>query len=265
MKKIAFCFLCKDRLKNMSLWKKFFTGHEDKFNIYFHFSEKNITAHKGFFNRKIVPYQETSWGDINRAIFSLYKRAFNDNNFKYILLSESCIPVKNFLFTYEYLTTDDKSFLCFQSHKPSTEWEKATLIQNLQRYIHNAKKSKNFMYKISVEDWFYSETWNILNNEHVNLILNNYYLIEEFKSMKCFAYDENILGYLLSINNKLDDVKNIKTTFVNWKKAVVDKVGRHPFTYQKLDDFDVDDFEDFLFARKFNDIKGLEDKILLLK
>ena len=66
------------------------------------------------------------------------------------------------------------------------------------------------MYKISVEDWFYSETWNILNNEHVNLILNNYYLIEEFKSMKCFAYDENILGYLLSINNKLDDVKNIK-------------------------------------------------------
>ena len=88
MKKIAFCFLCKDRLKNISLWKKFFTGHEDKFNIYFHFSEKNITAHKGFFNRKIVPYQETSWGDINRAIFSLYKRAFNDNNFKYILLSE---------------------------------------------------------------------------------------------------------------------------------------------------------------------------------
>ena len=118
------------------------------------------------------------------------------------------------------------------------------------------------MYKISVENWFYSETWNILNKEHVNLILNNYYLIEEFKSMKCFAYDENILGYLLSINNKLDDVKNIKTTFVNWKKAVVDKVGRHPHTYQKLDDFEVDDFEDFLFARKFNDIKGLEDKIL---
>ena len=27
--------------------------------------------------------------------------------------------------------------------------------------------------------------------------------------------------------------------------------------------FEVDDFEDFLFARKFNDIEGLEDKILL--
>ena len=116
-------------------------------------------------------------------------------------------------------------FYLFQSNKPTTEWEKATLIQNLQRYIHNAKKSKNFMYKISVEDWFYSETWNILNNEHVNLILNNYYLIEEFKSMKCFAYDENILGYLLSINNKLDDVNNIKH-FWNKKKHLVDKVGK---------------------------------------
>ena len=45
------------------------------------------------------------------------------------------------------------------------------------------------------------------------------------------------------------------------EKAVVDKVGRHPYTYQKLDDFEVDDFEDFL-ERKFNDIEGLEDKLL---
>ncbi len=262
MKKIAFCFLCKDSLKNISLWKKFFTGNEDKFNIYFHFSKKNIIAYKDFFNSKIVPYQETCWGDIYRAIFSLYKGAFNDNNFKYILLSESCIPVKNFLFTYEYLTADDKSFLSFQSNNPTTEWEKSTLIHNLQRYIYNAKKSKNFIYKISIEDWFYSETWNILNKEHVALILNNYYLIEEFKAMKCFAYDENIVCYLLSINNKLDDIRNIKTTFVNWKKAVVDKLGRHPYTYQNLNDLNLHDFEDFLFARKFNDIKGLEGKIL---
>ena len=262
MRKIAFCFLCKDRLKNISLWKKFFTGNENKFNIYFHFSEKNIIAHKDFFNSKTVPNQQTSWGDIYRAIFSLYKSAFNDKNFKYILLSESCIPVKNFLFIYEYLTTDDKSFLFFQSNKPTNEWEKATLIHNLQRYIYNAKKSKDFMYKISIEDWFYSDTWNILNKEHVALILNNYYLIEEFKSMKCFAYDENIVSYLLSINNKLDDIRNIKTTFVNWKKAVFDKLGRHPYTYQNLDDLNLDDFEDFLFARKFHDIKGLEGKIL---
>ena len=127
MKKIAFCFLCKDRLKNISLWKKFFTGHEDKFNIYFHFSEKDITAHKDFFNRKIVPYQETSWGDINRAIFSLYKRAFNDDNFKYILLSESCIPVKNFLFTYESLTTDDKSTVMTLEETDSAPFELVAL------------------------------------------------------------------------------------------------------------------------------------------
>ena len=123
---------------------------------------------------KIVPHQKTSWGNIYNAIFSLYKISFDDNNFKYILLSESCIPVKSFSLTYKFLTNNQDSFLCYQPHRPKTEWEKATLIQSLERYVNNAKKSKDFLYKVAISDWFYNETWNILNKKGYKIITIGY-------------------------------------------------------------------------------------------
>ena len=262
MKKLAFCFLCKNRLKNIELWKKYFLGHENKFNTYFHFSEYDKKIKKELPNMKIVPHQKTSWGNIYNAIFSLYKISFDDNNFKYILLSESCIPVKSFSLTYKFLTNNQDSFLCFQPHRPKTEWEKATLIQSLERYVNNAKKSKDFLYKVAISDWFYNETWNILNKKHIEIILNNHSIIKEFESMSCFAYDENIVSYILNINNELMNIKNIKTTFVDWQRAVKDKSGRHPFTFKSINDIDILNFKNYLFARKFDDIVGLENKII---
>jgi len=80
--------------------------------------------------------------------------------------------------------------------------------------------------------------------------------------MSCFAYDENIVSYILNINNELINIKNIKTTFVDWQRAVKDESGRHPFTFKSINDIDILNFKNYLFARKFNDIVGLENKII---
>ena len=80
--------------------------------------------------------------------------------------------------------------------------------------------------------------------------------------MSCFAYDENIVSYILNINNELINVKNIKTTFVDWQRPIKDKLGRHPFTFKTINDIDIFKFKNYLFARKFYNIEGLENKII---
>ena len=71
---------------------------------------------------------------------------------------------------YDYLTRDDKGFLCYTPHDSSN---KKTLEMHKNRYEKNCKKIKNFSEEISKKHWFYNETWIIFNQEMIQLILND--------------------------------------------------------------------------------------------
>ena len=75
------------------------------------------------------------------------------NDTKLILVSESTIPVKSFQYMYDYLTRDDKGFLCYTPHDSSN---KKTLEMHKNRYEKNCKKIKNFSEEISKKHWFYN-------------------------------------------------------------------------------------------------------------
>ena len=265
MKKIAFCFLCKNGIKNKALWAKFFNGNEDRYNLYFHCSDPHTEIKDNLILNHLVPQFYTAWGDLYGGVCSMYNFALRNDNYKYILLSESCIPLKSFNSVYEFLVKDNLSYVCYQDHIARNKNERGTLIQSYERFIANAKRSPTFMYEISIKNWYFHEMWTILNKEHVKLIMSNHFIIETFRSMKCFAYDENIVAYILSLNNQLQNVKSLKTTFSNWHEASTDKKGgRHPKSYSEVLKKDLEMFNPYLFGRKFENIKGIE-KIIELK
>ena len=48
---------------------------------------------------------------------------------------------------------------------------------------------------------------------------------------KCFAADENYPIYILSLNDEFKNIKNIQTTFVNWKELSRDSNGKRSPKY----------------------------------
>ena len=259
-KKLAFCFLCRENINNVPLWKKFFEGYEDLCDIYVHRKLGGADNGDDFFSEHNMPTYFTDWGDIYCAICAIYRKGLARGNQKFILLSGSCIPVKHFSSIYSYLEGDDLSHVYYQPHLSRSLDERATIIQSIQRYCSNAEKSESFLSEFDVKHWFYNETWTILNREHAQLIVDNYDIIDSFRRNLCFAHDENLPSYILSLHGELQNVKRKRTTFVNWREKNFGQNGRlHPKSYSSLSENDLEQFKPYLFARKVEEIENICD------
>lgn len=102
MKKLAFCFLIYDVINNDELWNIFFKSvDKNKYSIYIHY--KFNKPLKYFEQHKLKNCIETKYEDqtIPLAYNILFREAYKDeNNYKFIILSGSCIPFKSFDFIY---------------------------------------------------------------------------------------------------------------------------------------------------------------------
>ena len=113
-KKIAFCFLIYDEINHKDLWEKFFEGVDhNKYNIYIHYKSNRSL---GNFNKyKLSRCLDTKWADksLVKASNLLFTTAFkkDSNNYKFVLLSNSCIPLKSFDYVYDFLTKDNNGYL----------------------------------------------------------------------------------------------------------------------------------------------------------
>lgn len=256
-KKIAFLFLITDIINKEDLWYNFFKNIDmNKYSIYIHY--KTNDELKYFNDYKIKNIIETKWGDISlvKASQILLKEALkDDNNYKFIFVSGSCIPIKHFNYIYDFLTKDDNS------------------------YFNNMINKKN-MYK--------TFQWCILNRKHAQIIANDTNEIKKYEEV--FAPDEI---YILSTLTKIYD-KNIIinmapdtfTTYANWgnkwiffnddfsneyKKFNSDVqmkyvfFKKYPYNYTKIDDNElkylVNDTK-CLFMRKVTKECILNEKLL---
>ncbi|KAL1323159.1 hypothetical protein HN51_068220 [Arachis hypogaea] len=114
--KVAFMFLVRGALPLAPLWESFFKGHKEFYSIYLHqhpsFNE-TLPPDSVFFGRKI-PSKPTSWGlsslvDAERRL--LANALLDSSNQRFVLLSESCIPLFGFKAIYDYLMNTNLSFL----------------------------------------------------------------------------------------------------------------------------------------------------------
>ncbi|MBA0795302.1 hypothetical protein Gohar_006174 [Gossypium harknessii] len=120
--KIAFMFLTPGSLPFEKLWDMFFSGNEGRFSVYIHASkEKPVHVSPYFLNREIHSSPVT-WGAFSMvdAERRLLAYALKDpDNLHFVLLSDSCIPLHNFDYVYNYLMHANMSFIdCFVDPGP---------------------------------------------------------------------------------------------------------------------------------------------------
>ncbi|GAV75238.1 Branch domain-containing protein, partial [Cephalotus follicularis] len=114
--KIAFMFLATGPLPLAPLWQKFFDGHEGLYSIYIHSTPSYVASFPPtsvFYNRQI-PSQLVEWGQMSMcdAERRLLANALLDISTEwFVLVSESCIPLRNFTIVYRYISRSKYSFV----------------------------------------------------------------------------------------------------------------------------------------------------------
>ena len=205
-KKIAFLFLIKDKINKEELWHNFFNNVDrNKYSIYIHY--KDDIKLKYFDEYKLKKTIPTEWGDISlvQAQKLLLKEAFKDEtNYKFIFISDSCMPIKNFNYVYNFLTQNNNSYFNFET-------------------VY--KKYNKILYKTS--------QWCILNINHTNIIINDNTEIDFYIKNNIFASDE--IYFLTTIRKYLNnniiinkEPKNF-TTHVVWRDKFIGLIKINDF------------------------------------
>ncbi|KAG8384098.1 hypothetical protein BUALT_Bualt04G0082700 [Buddleja alternifolia] len=106
--KVAFMFLTPGRLSLAPFWDRFFKGHEGNYSVYVHphpSYNESVPQDSVFYARRI-PSQPVYWGQLTMidAERRLLANALLDpSNQRFVLLSDSCIPVFNFTTVYNHI------------------------------------------------------------------------------------------------------------------------------------------------------------------
>ncbi|KAF8111357.1 hypothetical protein N665_0076s0332 [Sinapis alba] len=117
-RKVAFMFLTRGKLPLAKLWERFFNGHHGLFSVYIHTSDlsyvDNGIPETSPFYRRRIPSKEVKWGMVSMvgAERRLLANALLDSaNQRFVLLSETDIPLFNFSTIYSYLINSQHSFV----------------------------------------------------------------------------------------------------------------------------------------------------------
>ena len=255
-KKIAFCFLIYDKINQEDLWYKWLKNvDKNKYNIYIHYKENKPL--KYFEKYKIKENIPTEYGksSIVNAHNLLFKNALNDNNYKIISLSQSCIPVKSFDYIYNFLTKDNLGHFNIGPHS-----------QNFPR----CNKLLKYYDKNTIQK---SSNWFILNKKITKIILNNNkHTIDKIYKNISYPEEHYFITTIFDNNlqNQIKTTSNLaySTTFTGWTDMDDYKVfnksklsKNYPNEYDKICNEELEYLVNSksLFARKFNEKCNLDN------
>lgn len=219
--KVAFMFLTKGPLPLAPLWEKFFKGNEELYSIYVHALpgfRLEVPSSSVFYGRQI-PSKETLWGDITMcdAERRLLANALLDfANERFLLLSESCVPLYAFPVVYNNLIFSQTSFVgAFDDHGP----------------YGRGRYNKNMEPVVTIEQWRKGSQWFEMSRKLAVHVVSDtlYYMkFKEFCKPACYV-DEHYLPTMLSIEFG-SQIANRSITWVDWSRG-----GSHPATFGKGD------------------------------
>ena len=194
MKKIAFLFLVLDNPNFPKLWDSYFKGNSDKYNIYIHPKYKAKCTWKK--KNVIKNIKDTEWGFITRAYIELMQEAYKDKtNYKFITISESCIPIKSFDKFYNDVMSDNRS------------WIKRMNISNYD-YTSRIMTQKTLPFPKHLIKHYARFC---LNRDHIKILLSKSHELDFFHNMQ--VGDEFFLSVLYPFKNS---IKNFNVTYDDW-------------------------------------------------
>ncbi|KAJ0985776.1 hypothetical protein J5N97_004132 [Dioscorea zingiberensis] len=248
--KIAFLFLARGHLPLDFIWHCFFQNADvERFSIYIHsapgFVFNKATTRSPFFHgRQLNNSIQVAWGESSmiKAERLLLGEALEDPaNQRFVLLSDSCVPLYNFSFTYKYLLSSSKSFV--------------DSFLNTKESRYNPKMSPT----ITQEKWRKGSQWITLVREHARVAVADDVIfplfrkyckrrpaldIDKMKNMKpvvqkehnCIP-DEHYIQTLLSISKLDDELERRTLTYTAWNvsSTQMDRQNWHPVTFKYAD------------------------------
>jgi hypothetical protein len=242
MPKLAFLFLTIGPLFHEQYWENFFKGHEQCYTIYIH-AKQDIPTTSPFKPFQLTETISTSWEHTIKAQQRLLQEALKDpDNQKFIFLSESTIPLRDFYTVYQRVFATEKSLFTYFPNPHQQPGDPRYFSRSLNCF------PRKFRYK----NW----QWIILNRRHAYLMACDQKIIEYVALYQCD--NELYAATFLSILGMLDQVESIDTTYVNWNRKNPPAAQQaYPFIFTDLHANDqlknVLDAIDtgYLFARKF--------------
>lgn len=276
MKKIAFLFLLIDNPNFPDIWDDYFKGNNDKYNIYIHPKYPDKHTWKPF--NIIKHLKTTEWGKIVEAEVSLFKEAYKDkDNYKFITISESCVPIKKFDILYNDVINDNLSWI--KTMKISN-YDKNERILNFIKTIKNTdilipkinsfikhyarfcltrkhikkilKASINgnmdFFYKMPIADEFFLTILNLNKNEYRDFAIT-------FDDWDYVKKEVNNINNIIKESYELQETKNIDMTKnINELKQIKNNISKNPKTISIVNKDDLYNIENTnaYFYRKFS-------------
>ncbi|KAM2016846.1 hypothetical protein TB2_046976 [Malus domestica] len=219
--KVAFMFLTKGPLPLSPLWEKFFKGLEGLYSIFVHahpdFNE-SVPKDSVFHGRRIHS-QPVYWGtstmlDAERRL--LANGLLDISNQRFVLFSESCIPLFNFTTAYDYLINSNQSILnSFDDpRKPS-------------RGRYNPQ-----MYPmINITNWRKGSQWFEVHRElAVHIISDSKYypIFQQYCNPPCYIDKHYIPTLVNLLYTELSSMRSV--TWVDWSRG-----GPHPGKFGWID------------------------------
>ncbi|WJX09913.1 hypothetical protein P8452_00694 [Trifolium repens] len=212
--KVAFMFLTPGSLPFEKLWHTFFRGHEGKFSVYVHASKEKPVHVSPYFIGRDVHSEPVSWGKISmvEAERRLLANALLDpDNQHFVLLSDSCIPVRRFDFVYNYLLLTSVSFI--------------------DSYVDtgphgNGRYIEHMLPEVEKKDFRKGSQWFSMKRQHAIITMADSLYFNKFKhhcrpnmegNRNCYS-DEH---YLPTFLNMLDPggIANWSVTYVDWSEG----------------------------------------------
>uniref|UniRef100_A0A0E0RKG3 Uncharacterized protein n=2 Tax=Oryza rufipogon TaxID=4529 RepID=A0A0E0RKG3_ORYRU len=221
--KVAFMFLTRGPLPLAPLWERFFNGSggRELFSIYVHSTpgyNPDFPTTSVFYRRQ-VPSQVAQWGQTNMfdAERRLLANALLDGgNERFVLVSESCVPLHGFPAVYGYLTASRHSFVgAFDDPGP----------HGRGRYRAGLAP------EVSPEQWRKGAQWFEVDRSLAVFVVGDERYYPRFRELcrpPCYV-DEHYLPTVLSIE-AAGRIANRSVTWVDWSRG-----GAHPATFGGAD------------------------------
>ncbi|XVE58802.1 hypothetical protein DITRI_Ditri04bG0198100 [Diplodiscus trichospermus] len=254
--KVAFLFLTRGKVLLAPLWEKFFQGHQGLYSIYVHSDPSfNQTVPQGsVFHNRWIPSKNVRWGDMNmvQAERRLLANALLDiSNERFVLLSESCIPLFNFSTVYDYLINSNKSFV--ESY-------------DLRGPVGRGRYNDRMKPVVNIEQWRKGSQWFVIDRFlAIEVISDQTYFPVFWRYCKnpCYDYcqnpcygDEHYLPTFVTM--KFSERNSNRTlTYVDWSLR-----GPHPHMFLREDV--TEEFLEKLRNSTYCDYNGRETNICYL-
>lgn len=249
--KIAFLFIARNRLPLDVVWDAFFQGDEEnKFSIYVHsrpgfLLNKATTRSAYFLGHQVNNSIQVEWGEASmiQAERVLLQNALEDlHNERFVFLSDSCIPLYNLSYTYDYIMSTSTSFV--DSFSDTKEGR------------YNPKMHP----VIPVENWRKGSQWVVLTRKHAEVVVKDDIVFpvfqwhckrkslpefwrdhplpaEGWKEHNCIP-DEHYVPTLLAQEGLEGEITRRSVTHTAWDLSSSrdrERRGWHPVTYKLAD------------------------------